>query len=173
MRTALVVVGGVLGWLCGASALPIANADPAAGTDSAVDPYLRHTPDGSAIIEFSTPDGVRCNFHPASSLPDATSSQVLVCRGEFPGVVTDPTASELCVKDEVRAFNSLTYRFASDFFYSACDEEPAGPLLPVGATVSDGNISCAVSPGDVTACVDTRLGEQHGFILQPSGSTAF
>jgi hypothetical protein len=38
--------------------------------------------------------------------------------------------------------------------------------------VSYGNVTCAVGADQLVACQDTSLGH-HGFVLSPSGSTAF
>lgn len=135
-------------------------------------PYRHYlNPRAGEFIDFSTPDGLSCQFRLSSSTTDDTDSQGLNCRGAIPGVEPATSTTTMCPFTDVRATGGLIYHFSP--YFGACDEKPVGALLPAGSKISDGNITCAVGAGELTVCSDVRVGQRHGFVLRPSGSTAF
>lgn len=126
----------------------------------------------SDSIEFSTPDGLNCSFIALGQMRDMTADQGLNCRGHFPGIDYDPPSNGWCEYKTVGNNHSFTYRF--DRAYLQCgDHDFLHKPLPAGTRIASGNITCAVGPDRMTACLDTRAGLRHGFVLQPSGSSAF
>lgn len=156
--------------LCGESGT--AAADPGfpdldAFTVVPTAPYEYRAPTtGFTTIEFSTPDGVNCRFNVTRR--DETSTQELSCRGRFPD---DASAQSNDYCADVGSGSSFVYRIHHQ--PNECVTSPRGVLLPAGSKISAGDITCAVGAGSLTACLDTRAGQRHGFVLQPSGSTAF
>ena len=105
-------------------------------------------------------------------MQDATTNQGLYCRGNFPGIYFAPPNNGWCEDKYVKNNNAFVYRFASSQVWCDSPDPPAKPL-PSGSKIASGNITCVVGDGRLTACLDTRAGQRHGFVLQPSGSSAF
>lgn len=161
---------------------PAAPADPDfpdLGRFMAVDtgPFETASTDGKWVkIDFSTPDGMTCHFDGAASMKDETTSQELNCSGQLPDVTYRTTPQMNCQRTDVRARGGLVYYIDEPEAYY----EPEGVdclrqvrVLSPGQKLSSGNITCVVGEGALTACLDARAGQRHGFVLQPSGSRAF
>jgi hypothetical protein len=165
-------------WCLAVAVAATAHADPAfPDLDSfrLVDkgPYLAHGR-GTFSVIFYTPDGLTCSFgEPVDS--DPGTDQNLSCWGNIaPGTPLVPERGNQCLLGRVDDARGLIYHLQPQSLYGSCDQPQTGPqVLPAGNKISWGNITCAVGAGSVTACLDTRLGQRHGFVLQPSGSTAF
>jgi hypothetical protein len=170
-----------------ANALPAGFPDLNTFTAVSADGYLTKKSKGSSdlsTIDFSTPYNIGCGFS-ASQDPSTQPSQNVTCDGDLPGIGNVPiiplsgTTSSPgdCVVGTARAAeNGPAYVFnrTTD---GGCNGQPAksslgGNMLGAGQKVSFKNVTCAVGPDRLVACLDTTSGE-HGFVLQPSGSTAF
>jgi hypothetical protein len=167
---------GVAAAVMAAATTGTARADPQFpdfATFNAVDIHNYVTDPNGNVVSFSTPDGLNCNFDTTLMMKDETTNQSLNCLGTFPGVDRKPPQDNWCESNYVTAGGSFTYRFSTD--QVSCDHPPSRPgkLLPVGSKISAGNVTCAVASGSLTACLDLRGGQRHGFVLQPSGSGAF
>jgi len=82
----------------------------------------------------------------------------------------DPVAGG-CVIGTVRSQGAAGLRLNRES--TTCGRQFSnGTFLGVGQKVSYRNVTCAVGADQLLACLDTSLG-QHGFVLRPSGSTAF
>lgn len=131
------------------------------------------------VIHFATPDGLACEFNSLKDRADPTANQYLNCYGTIPGIATpapvDDAPPGSCVYTMVSSGSELRYDYArrstSECGYNARAE--GLPLLEAGSKLASGNIVCAVGADSLTACLDTRLGQRHGFVLKPSGSNAF
>ena len=142
---------------------------------SAVDPgpyqvYGR----GTTSLVFDTPDGLSCGFGSARDMDDPDGDQHLSCTGKFPARPSPaPPQNGQCALELINDAHGLIYHFSSSYLWAPCDAGPSVRPLGVGQKISSGNITCAVGAGDLTACLDTRAGQRHGFVLQPSGSVGF
>lgn len=157
--------------------MPIAAAAPAGFPDlNAFTPvdtniYIVGNP-RSATIGFMAPDGVACTWRYSS---DPTDHDAVQCSGNIPGFPASvPDAGNGgCAQVEVAGYpanRTGPYVFTrQDGTCPALDSS----LLPlnVGQKLSATNVTCVVGANDLTACIDTT--ENHGFILQPSGSSGF
>ncbi|WP_414826526.1 hypothetical protein [[Mycobacterium] zoologicum] len=147
----------------------------------AVDDYFVSLRPGTArMVNFSTPYNTVCNFYGGESAPTGPT-QGLHCQGEMPGMQEVPflgserPAAGDCVVGAVNAAGS-GYQLTR-MFYGGCDGNPPAPpfggkLLGVGQKLTYLNVTCGVGANQLVACSDTTSGD-HGFVLQPSGSTAF
>lgn len=157
--------------------MPIAAAAPAGFPDlNAFTPvdtniYIVGNP-RSATIGFMAPDGVACTWRYSS---DPNDHDAVQCSGNIPGFPASvPDAGNGgCAQVEVAGYpanRTGPYVFTrQDGTCPAFDSS----LLPlnVGQKLSATNVTCVVGANDLTACIDTT--ENHGFILQPSGSSGF
>ncbi|HEU0190950.1 MAG TPA: hypothetical protein VFR17_06730 [Mycobacterium sp.] len=136
----------------------------------------------SRLLNFSTPDDVVCSFY-AGEEQMPGQSQGINCDGNMPGMLNAPFSGggvgrlhpSECVLGAVRSAGPA-YRLERNT-YGDCDgRQPklpnTGKLLDIGQKVSYQNVTCAVGTEHLLACLDATSGE-HGFVLQPSGSTAF
>jgi hypothetical protein len=130
---------------------------------------------GTPYISFSTPDGLSCSFAAYSDKNDPNIDQGLSCTGNLQPGSTLPKDHNWCMAGRVATEQSgLIYHLKSAAVGIQCGDSGQGRrLLEVGSKISLGNITCAVGAGDLTACLDTRVGQRHGFVVQPAGSTAF
>lgn len=174
------IAGAVGGLLLGVSGSP-AGAEPAGFpnlddfTAVPVDGYIATGPKGPGRwVNFSTPYNVACQFDAVD--PPAGSSQAIMCDGDMPGLASAPLGSGApvaggCVIGTVRSQGTAGLRLNRES--TGCGRQFSnGTFLGVGQKVSYGNVTCAVGADQLVACLDTSLG-QHGFVLSPSGSTAF
>jgi hypothetical protein len=142
---------------------------------TSVDPTAFGDPPGP-MISFATPDSLTCSFYVADKMADPTSNQSLACRGHFPGADIKPPKDGWCEYKIVNNAAGFVYHFSSETteckFLDAKPDRSAKTLAP-GSKISSANITCAVGAGQLTACLDTRAGTRHGFVLHPSGSSAF
>ncbi|BAX91883.1 hypothetical protein [Mycobacterium shigaense] len=183
----------VLGVLSLAAASAIASAQPAFAAPPPRFPNLdgfaavpadgyvtSSAPSGTPRIAFSAGNTLACDFY-GGPAPAPQPSQDIKCSGELPGMddIPFPGASHLrpgdCVVGSVN-FKGPGYEL-SRMSYGGCGGNPAalpnnGKLLAAGQKVSYLNVTCAVGPDNLIACLDTTSGD-HGFVLQPSGSWAF
>lgn len=176
-RSAVLLAASVLA----ASSCGTAAAEPALpdlDKFTAVDPAPYQTYGrGTIALMFATPDGLICGFGSARDMHgDPDAPQAAGCTGRFPGPsrTAPPHADGLCASDEVGDEGGLIYYITLGASNGPCDEGP-GVIKPlgVGQKIAQGNITCVVAAGEVTACFDTRVRQRHGFILQPSGNLGF
>ncbi|HEU0192372.1 MAG TPA: hypothetical protein VFR17_14070 [Mycobacterium sp.] len=167
-----------------------ASADPPPGFPNLLlfapvpaEGYFVHLQAGSSrLLNFSTPDNVVCSFYAGEDLVPG-QSQGINCDGTMPGMINAPFSGGgggrlhpgECVLGAVRSAGPA-YRLERNT-YGDCDGRPpklpnTGKLLETGQKVSYQNVTCAVGVEHLLACLDTTSGE-HGFVLQPAGSTAF
>jgi hypothetical protein len=140
-----------------------------------VDDYLSTGPKGPGRwVNFATPYNLACQFDAIE--PPAGSSQAIMCDGDMPGMANAPLSSgapvpDGCVIGTVRSQGAAGLRLNRES--TSCGRQFSnGAFLGVGQKVSYGNVTCAVGADQLVACLDTSLGH-HGFVLRPSGSTAF
>jgi hypothetical protein len=177
---ALAVAGMAGGLLIGTPGSP-AGAQPAGFpnlddfTAAPADAYITTGPKGPGRwVNFSTPYNIACQFDATD--PPAGSSQAIMCDGDMPGLATAPLGSGApvpggCVIGTVRSQGAAGLRLNRES--TGCGRQFSnGAFLGVGQKVSYGNVTCAVGADQLVACLDTSLGH-HGFVLSPSGSTAF
>jgi hypothetical protein len=170
-----------------ASALPAGFPDLNTFSAVSADGYLTKKSKGSSdlsTVDFSTPYNIGCEFS-ASQDPSSRPSQNITCDGDLPGMdnvavvpLSGTTSSPGdCVLGTARpAGDGPAYGF-SRTTDGGCNGQPAksslgGNMLGAGQKVSFKNVTCAVGPNRLVACLDTTSGE-HGFVIQPTGSTAF
>lgn len=176
---ALAVAGMAAGLLATAGAP--AQAQPAGFPDldtfspAPVDDYITTGPKGPGRwVNFSTPYNIACQFD--ATEPPAGSSQAIMCDGDMPGMANAPLSSgapvaDGCVIGTVRSQGAAGLRLNRES--ASCGRQFShGAFLGVGQKLSYGNVTCAVGSDQLVACLDTSLGH-HGFVLRPSGSTAF
>jgi hypothetical protein len=131
-------------------------------------------------VNFTPTATLVCDFY-GGAAPAPQPSADIKCSGDMPGMddFTFPGASHLrpgdCVVGSV-AFKGPGYEL-SRMSYGGCDGNPAalptkGKPLGAGQKITYLNVTCAVGPDNLVACLDTTSGD-HGFVLQPSGSWAF
>jgi hypothetical protein len=162
----------------GIAACGTAAADPTfpdLNSFSAVDPgpYQAHGR-GTTSLLFDTPDGLSCSFGSARDMADPDADQHLSCTGKFPARPSPaPPRNDQCALERIDDANGLIYHFSSSYTWGPCDAWPNVRPLGAAQKLSSGSITCAVGAGDLTACLDTRAGQRHGFVLQPSGSVGF
>ena len=140
-----------------------------------VDNYISTGPKGPGRwVNFSTPYNVACQFDAID--PPAGTSQAIMCDGDMPGLANAPLGSgapvpDGCVIGTVRSQGAAGLRLNRE--PATCGRQFSnGAFLGVGQKLSYGNVTCAVGNDQLVACLDTSLG-QNGFVLSPSGSTAF
>ncbi len=153
-----------------ASALPAGFPDMSAFTAVDPAPHVVRFVRGGAAVGFATPDGVDCQW---GVLADPDAHTDIRCSGDIPGIpaaVPDKGGSgcALLAKSGGLVGSTYIYVFARHGGYT-CPPFPAS--LNAGEKITYSNITCAVAPGNVTACVDPIV--NHGFVLQPSGSWVF
>lgn len=176
----LALAGMAGGLLIGAPGSP-AGAQPAGFpnlddfTAAPVDAYITTGPKGPGRwVNFSTPYNIACQFDATD--PPAGSSQAIMCDGDMPGLASAPLGSGApvpggCVIGTVRSQGAAGLRLNRES--TSCGRQFSnGAFLGVGQKVSYGNVTCAVGADQLVACLDTSLGH-HGFVLRPSGSSAF
>jgi hypothetical protein len=177
---ALAVAGMASGVLIGIPGSPAA-AQPAGFpnfddfTAAPADDYITTGPKGPGRwVNFSTPYNIACQFD--ATEPPTGTSQAIMCDGDMPGLATAPLSSGApvpggCVIGTVRSQGAAGLRLNRES--TTCGRQFSnGAFLGVGQKVSYGNVTCAVGADQLVACQDTSLGH-HGFVLSPSGSTAF
>ncbi|BBY33406.1 hypothetical protein [Mycolicibacter minnesotensis] len=140
-----------------------------------VDNYISTGPKGPGRwVNFSTPYNVACQFDAIA--PPAGTTQAIMCDGDMPGLANAPLGSGApvpggCVIGTVRSQGAAGLRLNRES--TDCGRQFSnGAFLGVGQKLAYGNVTCAVGSDQLVACLDTSLG-QHGFVLSPSGSTAF
>jgi hypothetical protein len=160
--------------VAGAAVAPAASAQPPGFPDinnfaDVTSSYMIPGGRGDPGVLFSTPDGLSCGFAAPQSV--TADNPPAHCDGFLPGVSGLPVAND-------QAGDCDIGRATTDppeiwHHRSSCNPPSAGnKILNPGQKVTYGHITCGVAPGGVTACLDTANGE-HGFVLQPSGSSAF
>ncbi|MEO6792381.1 MAG: hypothetical protein ABI253_08880 [Mycobacterium sp.] len=176
----LAVAGLAGGLLVGLPGSP-AGAQPAAFpnlddfTAVSVDDYLTTGPKGPGRwVNFSTPYNISCQFVAAG---EPGTLQAISCDGDMPGMDNAPYAQGSpeqgwCLTGTVRTENSGSVRLNRQSVMCPAGPFDSGKPLNVGQKVSYQNVTCAVGADRLVACLDTSAG-QHGFVLKPSGSSAF
>lgn len=178
-RTIRVLAAGVLAaGLSAAVFPPPATASPAGFPDlngfTAVpaDDYVTTGPKGPGRwVDFSTPYNISCQF---VAVEEPGSSEAISCDGDMPGMdnaayTQGSPEPGWCLIGTVRSTNSGGLRLNRESVMCPAGPYNAGTLLNVGQKVSYGNVTCAVGADQLVAC----LSGQHGFVLKPSGSSAF
>jgi hypothetical protein len=181
--------------LAGGTPAPQATAQPPGFPDLnsfapvPADGYITKKSKGSSdlsTIDFSTPYNVGCLIS-ASQDPNTAPSQYTMCDGDLPGLDNLPLGSAViglpdgssprpgdCVQGQADP-QGMGPGYKLNRFFQACDGPVTGHRgkpLGAGQKITFKNVTCAVGANRVIACLDTTSGE-HGFLLQPSGSTAF
>ena len=177
----VLAIGGTVGGLLLGGAGSPAGAQPAefpdldAFTAVPVDGYLSAGPKTPGRwVNFATPYNISCQFDAVD--PQAGSSQAITCDGDMPGLATAPLGSGEpvpggCVIGTVRSQGAAGLRLNRES--TGCGRQfSTGAFLGVGQKLSYANVTCAVGTDQLVACLDTSLGH-HGFVLSPSGSSAF
>lgn len=157
---------------------PTAAAAPAGFPDvnafSPVDP-TSHTVGNprSTTVGFTAPSGVVCTWGFST---DPNAHDAVECGGTVPGIPDSAPdgGSTGCAQVKVDGYPAqrsgpyVIYRHGGP-----CPSSFSSLILPlnVGQKLTATNITCVVGAGDLTACIDS--GDDHGFVLQPSGSWAF
>lgn len=121
----------------------------------------------SKAIHFSTPDGLECGL--ANYGPDSPGTQNYAwCSGGIPGMPAD-AESVNGEADKVTGYGGpvFMYKFVKNGGFKPGPQR----LVGVGQKISSANITCAVGADRLTACIN-RV-DNHGFVLQPSGSWTF
>jgi hypothetical protein len=126
----------------------------------------------SATIGFVAPGGVACTWRYSS---DPHDHDAVKCSGDIPGVPASASdnGNGGCAQVEVAGYPaSRTGPYVFTRSGGACPPSDSSLLpLNVGQKLSATNVTCVVGANDLTACIDTI--ENHGFVLQPSGSSVF
>lgn len=164
---------GAPGSPAGAQPAELPNLDDF--TAAPVDDYITTGPKSPGRwVNFATPYNIACQFDATD--PPAGSSQAIMCDGDMPGMASAPLSSGEpvaggCVIGTVRSQGAAGLRLNRES--TTCGRQFSnGAFLGVGQKVSYRNVTCAVGTDQLVACQDTSLG-RHGFVLSPSGSTAF
>ena len=167
---ATAIVLSAIGMAIGAAAPP-GFPDLNAFTPVDTNIYIVGNP-RSATIGFMAPSGIACTWRYSSDPKDHDAVQ---CGGDIPGLpasVAD-AGNGGCAQVEVAGYPAN--RTGPYVFTRRAGACPAfdSSLLPlnVGQKLSATNVTCVVGANNLTACIDTV--ENHGFVLQPSGSTGF
>ena len=160
----------VLGALSIAAGSPTAAAPPPGFPDvnafSPVDPSS-HTVGNprSTTIGFVAPGGVGCSWRYST---DPNEHAAVLCEGNIPGIRASASDGGSTGCAQARPAGG-PYVLASSG--GACPPFSQFPPLNVGQSLSATNVTCVVGAGNLTACIDSS--GNHGFVLQPSGSSAF
>jgi hypothetical protein len=142
-----------------ASAQPIGFPDLTRFTDADAGHYTRPFSYAerwsSGYLFFTTPDGINCAIGGSSW-----------CTGDFPGRPDDPGACDSVQRDG----DAATRSFAFGSNYGHCIPT-TDALLASGQKLTNAafGTTCVVGEGRLTACIQN----DHGFVLQPSGSWVF
>jgi len=128
-------------------------------------------------VRFATPDGVHCSL----SHNTRGSESVASCRGELPGAggATGILATSYVptVWQQVDLSQPEMYLEMEDHGLRDVPVDPASfRVLPAGSKISYANITCVVGDNQLTACIITSSSPglvDHGFVLQPGGSSTF
>jgi hypothetical protein len=149
---------------------PIAAAAPPGFPDvnafSPVDPSS-HTISNprSAVIGFVAPGGVGCSWRYST---DPSDHAAVLCEGNIPGIPASAPDNGSTGCAQAKAAGGA---YVINSHGGACPPFNGFPPLNVGQSLSATNITCVVGANDLTACIDSS--DDHGFVLQPSGSSAF
>jgi hypothetical protein len=151
----------------GAPTAPTAAAQPAGFPDlnqfTAVDagPYVRPFSYAerwaNGYLFFRTADGISCAIGGSSW-----------CTGDLPGRPDQPAGCGNVQSDGGDATRPFVFGSKEGPCVPSTD-----PVLGAGQKVTNAafGITCAAGSDGLTACIDTR--QEHGFVLQPSGSWVF
>lgn len=156
-----------------AYALPNGFPDLSQFTETTVEHIKRSTQASSfdSFASFRTPDGLVCQAYSGSSAGCWGSS--LDAIPGFPAEAPNSSGETMpCLVPSVTfgGVRMLTDPPSPGAFQIAshCDESRA-PVLPAGEKVTLGSTVCIVGENRLTACT----GDNHGFVIQPSGSWVF
>jgi hypothetical protein len=149
-----------------AAAQPPGFPDLGAFAAVPVEGFIEPPEKGPPFAYFSTPYNVQCWFEAGEEIP-AWSGQDISCYGELPGL-----GNGSCVVGKAGGEG-----VGPEYSLSKTDQPCGaafnhGKRLEAGQKVNFRNATCAVGADHLIACLDTTKG-QHGFVLKPSGSTAF
>ena len=131
-------------------------------------PYISRNGGGMSAIVFQTDNDIACSWYASS---DPSLHTTMHCDGHIPGLPTDTTTGGGCPGVSVpRMTPGAPYELASHGF--PCPPFRADlAILHPGQRITETNITCAVGTDNMLACID--YDQNHGFVLQPSGSFAF
>lgn len=163
IAAAVAVSSAVLGLVTGtANAAPSGFPDLDAFAPVEANQYAASAGKTSVAVKFSTPDGLECGL---SNLgPDNPTIHTYAwCIGPIPGMPADAPVVH-GTTDKVMSNGAGLVRGGGG---------TPGPqrLVDVGQKISSANITCVVGADRLTACIN-RV-DNHGFVLQPSGSWTF
>jgi hypothetical protein len=178
MRWVAVLVGAMT-----LAPLPVAAAAPPNFPDLSgfqpvdADAYRAEHGYATEGVRFSTPDGVHCSL----SHNVRGSESVASCRGDLPGAggATGVLATSYVptVWQQVDLSQPEMYLEMEDHGLRDVPVDPASfQVLSAGSKITFANITCAVGDAPLTACIITSASPglvDHGFVLQPGGSSTF
>jgi hypothetical protein len=157
--------------LLAATALAVVAGPPPADAAPPGFPDLNAFVEASGSTDFSRPDKW-ANRYAFFRTPDGISCMIgslKQCHGPIPGLpASDPATCPMVIQ---------TYDARSEPFRITQSDKPcAAPtdnLLDIGQklTFAAYDTTCVVGENRLTACIDS--GNDHGFVLQPSGSWTF
>lgn len=160
--TVLAVIGGLYTLPIGqaAKSQPAGFPDLNAFTEAPADTdFSRPDKWANGYAFFRTPDGISCII-----------GSLKQCHGPLPGIPTDDDRTcPMVIQTYEESTRSAPFRFAHS-------NEPCAPptdnLLDVGQKLTlNLGTTCVVGANRLTACIDSS--NDHGFVLQPSGSWTF
>jgi hypothetical protein len=172
----------------GATASPptVARAAPPPGFPdtnafTAVDPqvYLRidnaGQPGGGSNsvtrVYFSTSDDVLCSWvYVPQTMENLIAYTGITCSGNIPGIPDSVPDNGGVGCARVGPPTLLSPEFVFDRHWGACPPFNA-VSLNAGQKIETGNATCVVGTASLIACINPAA--EHGFVLQPSGSSVF
>ncbi|MCW2556805.1 MAG: hypothetical protein JWP55_769 [Mycobacterium sp.] len=111
---------------------------------------------------FTAPNEVSCVL-------DFGPHEITVCNGSIPGVPSSvPGSGCVLVHKADPATSNAPYVFQRSGAECASSRRPH---ITIDRKLTTKNSTCAIGDGGLIACIDAD--NQHGFVLQPSGSWAF
>lgn len=150
-----------------AAAAPPGFPDLDAFTPVEANQYAASAGKTSVAVKFSTPDGLECGL--ANYGPDSPETQNYAwCSGGIPGMPAD-AESVHGEADKVTGYGGpvFMYKFVKNGGFKPGPQK----ILDVGQKISSANITCVIGADRLAACIN-RV-DNHGFVLQPSGSWTF
>lgn len=124
--------------------------------------YALQQPKASPAIKFATPDGLECGIS-LYGPDDPTIHTYAWCIGPIPGMPDDAPV--------VHGPTDKVMSNGAGFVRGGGGTPGPQKVIEVGRKISSANITCVIGADRLTACIN-RV-DNHGFVLQPSGSWTF
>jgi hypothetical protein len=133
-------------------------------TDQYLGPAVRNP---GPVSLFSTRTGLNCSISNADN-------GLAHCTGALPGIAGIPAApgTGACNLGLAQVFAGSPATI-SHYKGNCPSTPPVSRVLSPGEKVFAGGTTCGVTALGVLACVNSENNSTHGFVLQPSGSSAF